>query len=238
MPAANYFLAENFKRTEIDEFLTRELKRAEYSKVELTKTPLGTRVVIYAARPGMVIGKRGESIRGLTKILAEKFKVENPQISVAPIEEPELDAKIVAAQISTTLERGVRFRQAAYWALKRVMGAGALGVEIKIQGKLTTERSRAEKYTDGYLPKAGNPVLKQVRAAVTSTHLKQGLFGVQVKILPPNIEFVDRPTLKEAKPPSKVEPEKAEAPLKPEEAEAPPAEPVEEEAQVATAEKT
>lgn len=82
---------------EIDEYLSQELKRAGYSKVEMAKTPLGTRVVIYASKPGLVIGRRGQSIRDLTKILEERFGVENPQISVATLEIPELDPKVVVS---------------------------------------------------------------------------------------------------------------------------------------------
>jgi len=110
-----YFVKENARRAEIDEYLAQELKRAGYSKVEMAKTPLGTRVVIYAAKPGLVIGRRGQSIRDLTKILEEKFSVENPQISVATVEIPELDPKVVASQIAMALQRGIHFRRAAYW---------------------------------------------------------------------------------------------------------------------------
>ena len=107
MPIHTYFVKENARRAEIDEYLAQELKRAGYSKVEMTKTPLGTRVVIYAAKPGLVIGRRGQSIRDLTKILEEKFSVENPQISVATVEIPELDPKVVASQIAMALQRGI-----------------------------------------------------------------------------------------------------------------------------------
>ena len=134
MPTHKYFVRENARKAEIDEYLGEDLKRAGYSKVEMTKTPLGTRVVIYAAKPGLVIGRRGQSIRDLTKVLEEKFGVENPQISVATIEFPELDPKVVASQIAMALQRGIHFRRAAYWALQRTVEAGALGVEIAIRG--------------------------------------------------------------------------------------------------------
>ena len=160
------------------------------------KTPLGTRVVIYAAKPGMVIGRRGQSIRDLTQVFEQTFGMENPQVSVAAIEVPDLDPMVVASQIASALQRGIHFRRAAYWALQRAMGAGALGVEVAIRGKLTTERARYERFKDGYLPSVGDPVLKQVKRAVVDIQLKQGLFGVAVRILPPGARFPDKPELR------------------------------------------
>lgn len=181
---------------EIDEHLAKELKRAGYSHVELTKSPIGTRVVIYAAKPGMVIGRRGQSIKDLTKLLEQKFGIENPQLSVATIDVPELDPKVIAAQVAMALQRGVHFRRAAYWGIQRVLESGASGVEIVIRGKLTTERSRFEKFKAGYLPRVGEPVLKYVKEAVADIQLKQGLFGIKVRILPPNIDVFDHPIIK------------------------------------------
>jgi small subunit ribosomal protein S3 len=196
MSVHKYFVRDNMKKAEVDSYLAEELKKAGYSRVEMTKTPLGTRVVIYAAKPGIVIGRRGQSIRDLTQVFEQTFGMENPQISVAAIEAPDLDPMVVASQIASALQRGIHFRRAAYWALQRAMGAGALGVEITIRGKLTTERARYERYRDGYLPSVGDPVLKQVKSAVVDIQLKQGLFGVAVRILPPGAEFPDRPAIK------------------------------------------
>jgi small subunit ribosomal protein S3 len=196
MSVYKYFVRDSIRKAEINSYLAQELRKAGYSKVELTKTPMGTRIVIYAAKPGMVIGRRGQSIRDLTQVFEQTFGIENPQISVAPIEVPDLDPMVVASQIAAALQRGIHFRRAAYWALQRVMGAGALGAEVNIRGKLTTERARYERYRDGYLPSVGDPVLKQVRRAVVDIQLKQGLFGVAVRILPPEAKFPDRPEIR------------------------------------------
>jgi len=204
LPIQKYFVQENARRAEIDEFLSQDLKRAGYSKVEMTKTPLGTRVVVYAAKPGLVIGRRGESIRDLTQVLEKRFGVQNPQISVATLEAPELDAKVVASQIAMALQRGIHFRRAAYWALQRTIEAGALGVEISIRGKLTTDRARYEKYKAGYLPSVGEAISKLVRFAVVDTQLKQGLFGIRVRLMPPNVSLPDKPTIR-AVPPEPVQ---------------------------------
>ncbi len=198
MPVHKYFVKENARRAEIDEYLSQELKRAGYSRVEMTKTPLGTRIVIYAAKPGLVIGRRGQSIRDLTQILEQRFGVENPQISVATLEVPALDPKVVASQIAMALPRGIHFRRAAYWALQRTIEAGALGVEIAIRGKLTTDRARYEKYRAGYLPVVGEAISRILRSAVVDTQLKQGLFGISVRLMPPNVTLPDRPVIKEA----------------------------------------
>lgn len=200
MSVYRYFIKDVSKKSQIDEYLSNELRKAGYSKVELTKTPMGTRVVIFAAKPGIVIGRRGQSVRDLTKMLEEKFNLENPQISIASVELPEIDPKIMATQIAMALERGVHFRRAAYWALGRIMDAGALGVEVTISGKLTTQRSRREKYRQGLILKVGDQVGRQVLAATAHSQLKQGLFGVKVSILPPNFEFVDRPSIKAVSP--------------------------------------
>jgi small subunit ribosomal protein S3 len=196
MSVQKSFMKDSLRRAELDEFLSKELSKAGYSKMELTKTPLGTRVVVYAARPGMVIGRRGQSIRDLTQVLEERFGLDNPQISVAAIEIPELDPRVVASQLVAALERGVHFRRAAYWAVQRVMEAGALGVEITIRGKLTSERSRYEHYRQGYLPKSGDAALKQVRRVVEWVQLKPGLLGIHVSILPPGADFPDKPVLR------------------------------------------
>jgi small subunit ribosomal protein S3 len=196
MSVHKYFVRDNMKKAEIDSFLAGELKKAGYSKVEMTKTPLGTRVVIYAAKPGMVIGRRGQSIRDLTQVFEQTFGMENPQVSVAAIEAPDLDPMVVASQIASALQRGIHFRRTAYWAIQRVMGAGALGVDVAIRGKLTTERARYERFKDGYLPSVGEPVRKQVKSAVVDVQLKQGLFGIAVRILPPGASFPDKPEIR------------------------------------------
>ncbi len=192
MAVVKHFMTESIKKTEIDEFLQKKLERAGYGGVTISKTPLGTHIVIYAMRPGVVIGRGGETIRELARILEEKFKVSNPQISVSEIEIPELIAHVVASRIASALQRGVHFRRAGFWALNRVMEAGALGAEITISGKLRTERARYEKFRAGYLPKCGNPSLKYMRKAEVHVQLKPGIFGVKVRIMPPDAKFPDK----------------------------------------------
>lgn len=191
MSTIKHFVNENIKRAEIDEFLWKEFERAGYGGVDITKTPLGTNVVVYAMRPGLIIGRGGETIKNLAKVLEEKFNLPNPQISVAEIDIPELNPYVMASRVAAALRSGVHFRRVAFWALNQIMGAGALGVEIVISGKLRTERARAEKFRDGYIPKSGDPAMKYVRKAVAHVQLKPGIFGVQVLIVSPDARFPD-----------------------------------------------
>jgi len=220
MSIVKRFITESVKKAEIDEFLQKKLEKAGYGGVTISKTPLGTHIVIYAMRPGLVIGRGGETMRELANILEENFKISNPQISVSEIEVPELNAYVVASRIAAALQRGVHFRRAGFWALNQVMEAGALGAEIIISGKLRTERARYEKFRAGYLPKCGDPALKYMRKAEFHVQLKPGIFGVKVRIMPPDAKFPDKfEIFGEIPPEEKVMEEKTEE-LKEEEGEA------------------
>ena len=192
MSIVKRFISEAIKNAEIDEFLQKKLERAGYGGVNLSKTPLGTHVVIYAMRPGLVIGRGGETIRELATVLEQNFKVANPQISVSEIEVPELNAYVVASRVTSALQKGIHFRRAGFWAMNQVMEAGALGCEIVISGKLRTERARFEKFRAGYFPRCGEPALKWTRKTEAHVQLKAGMFGVRVKIMPPDAQFPDK----------------------------------------------
>ena len=149
-------------------------------------------------RPGIIIGRGGITIKNLAKALEDNFGLPNPQISVAEIEVPELNANVMASRIAATLKRGVHFRRAGFWALNQIMEAGALGAEISISGKLRTERARSEKFRQGYVPKSGEPAIKYVRKAVVHVQLKPGIFGIRVSIMPPGADFPDHVEMLEA----------------------------------------
>jgi len=210
MSIVKHFVSESLKKAEINEFLRNEFEKAGYGGVDIAKTPLGTHIVVYAMRPGLIIGRGGETIKDLAMILEQKFQLPNPQISVAEIEIPEMNAYVIASRVTSALKRGVHFRRAGFWALQQTMEAGALGAEIIISGKLRTERARFEKFRDGYLPKSGDPALKYLHKAELHVQLKPGIFGIKVRIMPPEASFPDRVEIAEA--PRETGEEKAKAP--------------------------
>ncbi|MEM1994247.1 MAG: 30S ribosomal protein S3 [Nitrososphaerales archaeon] len=182
MSAVKNVMKNYIRNAEIDEFLQQELSEAGYGASDILKTPIGTRITIYVTRPGLVIGRRGLGIKELTEKLEKKFNLPNPQISVTEVEIPELNPRIMCNRIAQMVTKGTAFRRAALWALNSIMAAGASGAEIRIAGKLRSERANYEKYRIGVLPKSGDPAEKMVREAVTHVLLKMGLYGIKVKI--------------------------------------------------------
>ncbi|RLG74024.1 MAG: 30S ribosomal protein S3 [Thermoprotei archaeon] len=180
-----FFVQKGIIKTKVDEYLAREFYRAGYAGVDILKTPLGTRIVIYAERPAVIIGRRGSMIKQLAQIFEKRFGLENPQITVTSVENPYLSARIVAFRLAVALERGYHFRRAAFIALRRIMEAGALGAEIIISGKLTSERARYEKYRAGKIYRTGEQASIMVERAVAHALLKPGVYGIQVRIVKP-----------------------------------------------------
>jgi small subunit ribosomal protein S3 len=177
-----YFLKQSLDKTKVDEYLASKFHTVGYAGVELQRTPLGTRVVIYAERSGAIIGRRGQTIRQITKVLEEWFGLPNPQVTVVKVDEPELNARVMAFRLGLALQRGYHFRRAAYNALRRIMGAGAKGAQVRVAGKLRGERARFEKYIAGKVYKSGNQVVKLTQRAIAHVLLKPGVEGVEVII--------------------------------------------------------
>ncbi len=178
------FVSEGVMNMKIEEYFNKELERADYSHCEIKRTPLATRVIIYAARPGIIIGRGGEAVARLQETLKEKFGLENPQIEVKTVDEPYLDARIVAKRIKFALERGMNYRRVVNMFLSRIKEAGAVGAEIEISGKLSGERKRREKFMTGYIMKCGYPALEWVDEAKEQAVLKPGVIGIKVKLMP------------------------------------------------------
>ena len=185
------FVQEGLRRTRIDEYLEKELERAGYGGMEVQITPLGTMVVVYAERPGMVIGRGGKNVRTITNTLKTQFGLDNPQIEVKEVEVPELNPKIMAYKISNMLQRGMHFRRVAYSTIRRIMGAGAQGVEVTISGKIRGSRSAVAKFVEGYIKKCGEPSIRFVEEGFATAELKPGVLGIYVRIMPPNTVLPD-----------------------------------------------
>lgn len=186
------FVTEGLRRTRIDEYLQSELERAGYGGMEVQVTPLGTMVVVYAERPGMVIGRGGKTVRGITQNLKTKFDLENPQVEVKEVDVPELNPKIMAYKIANMLQRGMHFRRVAYTTIRRIMGAGAQGVEVTISGKIRGARSATAKFSEGYIKKCGEPSIRLVKEGFATVQLKPGVLGIYVRIMPPGVVLPDK----------------------------------------------
>lgn len=187
-------VASKIKEFEIQEFVGENLRRVGHSHTTLQRTPLGEKVVVYASRPGLVVGRQGESIKRLTKKLKDDFGLENPQVEVEEIKDIYLNAHIVAEMIAGSLERfgSKRFKATMHRSLENVMTAGALGAEILLSGKLPSRRARSWRVYSGHLNKSGDAQLVCVRKAYTTAELKSGTIGVQVRIMPPDAILPDK----------------------------------------------
>ena len=185
------FITDGLQRTQIDEFFADELGRAGYGGMDVAKTPMGTQIVLKAEKPGMVIGKGGKNIRKITRVLEDEFNLDDPQVDVQEVEDPDLNARIVADRLANALERGWYFRKAGHTTIDRIMDSGALGAEIVLSGKVTGARSRVEKFNRGYIKHNGEPADEIVDTGQGVAVMKLGTIGVTVKIIPPNAQLPD-----------------------------------------------
>ncbi|MFH1307863.1 MAG: 30S ribosomal protein S3 [archaeon] len=184
-----------FKKDEfnVKEFIKKFLGKGKISSVKIEYTPVGEKIIISTNKPGFIIGRKGERIAELTSIIKNNFKLENPHIEIQEITKPEFDAQSIADEIALSLEKlgNLRFKIIAYKALERIMRAGALGSEIKMSGKLPSERAKSWRFAAGYLKKTGEPAKIVDRAQATSLTLS-GITGIKVSILPPGRKIHDQ----------------------------------------------
>lgn len=188
----------NTVRLKKEEFAVREeikkrLGKGKVSRVKIEYTPVGEKIIISTHKPGLVIGRKGEKIEELTNRLKKNFNLENPRIEIEEIKEPYFDAQINADEIALALERfgPLKFKVVAYRTLQRIIDAGALGVEIRLNGKLPSSRARQWRFAQGYLKKTGNEA-KVVDRAQAVAQTKPGSVGVKVAILSPYAVLKDK----------------------------------------------
>ncbi len=177
----------------IKEFIKHSLGKGKISGVELKYTPVGDRIILTTNKPGIIIGKRGERLKELTEILAKRFNLDNPHIDIQEIKNPELDAQVIADDIALSLERlgSLKFKVIAYRTMERIIKAGALGVEIRLSGKLPSERAKSWRFAFGYLKKTGDTAkIVDKGGAVAKTIA--GVIGVKVSILSPDKKIHDQ----------------------------------------------
>jgi len=177
----------------IIEYIKNNLGKGKISKLDIEYTPIGEKIIISTNKPGMIIGRRGEKIEELTNILKNRFKLENPHIEINEIKNSLFDARLVADDIAISLERmgNLKFKVIAYKKLQEVMNAGALGCEIRLTGKLPSERARSWRFAEGYLKKAGESA-KEIDRAKSTALTKTGIIGIKVAIMDPNARIYDR----------------------------------------------
>ena len=175
-------IKDNYNAMLLNEFLRKEIKDAGFSKVDITKTPTGTRVTLYVTRPGIVIGKKGFGIKALTQKLETDYGLKNPQVAVEEITKPELSPSVMCNRMGSHIERGTAFRRATMWTLQQIMDSGAMGVQITVSGKLRGDRSAFEKHTAGILPRSGHHAETIVEEDIAHVQTPMGLIGIRIRI--------------------------------------------------------
>ncbi|MEM4647752.1 MAG: 30S ribosomal protein S3 [Candidatus Pacearchaeota archaeon] len=182
---------------EIKEYLKKNFDYVSSVKVE--RTPLGEKIIIKSCKPHLIFGSRGENIDKIIEILKKQFGLDNPQIEVQPIDNMFLDAASVAEYIKKSLEKfgPLSFKVVAYRALDKIKEAGAIGAEIRLTGKLPSERARSWLFSFGNLIKSGAYREQIVDYAKTEALTIPGYVGIKVRIIKPFSILPDKIEIKE-----------------------------------------
>jgi len=172
----------NLLNTDLDvrEFLRNKLKHASVSRIEIQRPAKNARIVVHTARPGIVIGKKGEDIEALRAQVSSMMQVP-VHIGVEEIRKPELDAYLVAESVANQLERRIMFRRAMKRAVTNTMRLGAGGIKIKVSGRLNgAEIARSEWYREGRVPL--HTLRADIDYGLAEAHTTYGVIGVKVWI--------------------------------------------------------
>ncbi len=136
----------------VREYLDQQLKNASVSRIEIERPAQNARITIYTARPGIVIGKKGEDVEKLRNAVSQMMGVP-VHINIEEVRKPDLDARLVAQSVASQLERRVMFRRAMKRAVQNAMRQGAKGIKIQVGGRLGgAEIARTEWYREGRVP--------------------------------------------------------------------------------------
>ena len=173
---------ENLTRDmQVRQFLRKKLASASVSKIKIERPSKSARVTISTARPGIVIGKKGEDIEKLKVEVAAKMglKPDSVHISVEEIRKPELDAQLIAESVAQQLERRIMFRRAMKRAVQNAMRQGAQGIKIQVGGRLNgAEIARVEWYREGRVPL--HTLRAHVDYSTAEAKTTYGVIGVKV----------------------------------------------------------
>jgi small subunit ribosomal protein S3 len=176
---------------EVREYLEKALDHASVSRIVIERPAQTARITIHTARPGIVIGKKGEDVDKLRRLLAEKLGVP-VHINIEEIRKPDLDARLVAQNVAQQLERRVMFRRAMKRVVQNAMRQGAGGVKVQISGRLGgAEIARTEWYREGRVPL--HTLRADIDYATFEAATTYGTLGVKVWIFKGEILDTEQP---------------------------------------------
>ncbi|SEG77450.1 MULTISPECIES: 30S ribosomal protein S3 [Marinobacterium] len=165
---------------QVRSYLEGQLKNASVSRIEIERPAQNARITIHTARPGIVIGKKGEDVEKLRNAVSEMMGVP-VHINIEEVRKPDLDAKLVAQGVASQLERRVMFRRAMKRAVQNAMRIGAKGIKIQLGGRLGgAEIARTEWYREGRVPL--HTLRADIDYATYEAHTTYGVIGVKVWI--------------------------------------------------------
>jgi len=165
---------------EVREYILKQLDAASVSRVKIERPAQTARITIFTARPGIVIGKKGEDVDGLRKDLSAKMGVP-VHINIEEIRKPDVDARLVAQNVAQQLERRVMFRRAMKRVVQNAMRQGAEGIKVQVGGRLGgAEIARTEWYREGRVPL--HTLRADIDYATYEAHTTYGVIGVKVWI--------------------------------------------------------
>jgi small subunit ribosomal protein S3 len=192
MATEKKFIETSLEEIKIKDYLQKEHAKAGVSDIIIQKTPVTTRILLVVKKPGLIVGKKGAGIQNTIETLKKKFHVENPQIEVTETENPVLNPKLQAEKIARQIEIKGKVKPTLNLALKEIIDAGAIGVEIRAAGKVVGKGAKAKTITvrQGHLKKSGEE-LKKVKTGHAEANMAAGIIGVKVSIIPPKTKFLD-----------------------------------------------
>ncbi|CAN6484386.1 MAG: hypothetical protein RLZZ182_1204 [Pseudomonadota bacterium] len=163
---------------EVREFLKKKLKNAAVSRILIERPAKSARITIFSARPGVVIGKKGEDIENLKAELAKRLNVP-VSVNIEEVRKPEVDAQLIADSITQQLEKRIMFRRAMKRAMQNAMRLGAQGIKIMSGGRLNgIEIARTEWYREGRVPL--HTLKADIDYGFSEAHTTYGVIGVKV----------------------------------------------------------
>ena len=179
------------------QFLAKKLSDASVSRIHIERAARRANITIHTARPGIVIGKKGEDIEKLRAAVAKilGMTVQDVRLNIAEIRKPELDAKLVAEGIAQQLEKRVMFRRAMKRAVTNTMRSGALGIKVRISGRLNgSEIARTETNREGRVPL--HTFRADIDYGLAEAQTTYGVIGIKVWIF--KGEVFDQPEVEAA----------------------------------------